>query len=217
MIEATELPSAEQQVLAELGTRIKIFRFNPKPSGQSFYRTTLTGKWAFHISFIKHKGDFDLTADVAVRIDKIEDLVNEYDAKRTSAEKRKSMTLGGELGNLSVGRPLRWSVASVSDIPTICDQVLEAFGKIGLPFLESCSEVAGAYRILRSSDPKELHLAPFPGPRYMRALAAAYLLESDVKERTLLANEYEKNLLENDDLYLDDFRALSLALPAVTS
>jgi hypothetical protein len=41
--------------------------------GQSFYKDVSEGRSVFHISFIRHEADIDVTADVAVRIDVKED------------------------------------------------------------------------------------------------------------------------------------------------
>ncbi len=199
-----------------LADQIGTFGFNPKVLGQSFHQVVPTGKWEFHISFIAHKIDFDMTADVAVRVNAIEDLVNEYDTKLTTAEKRKSMTLGGELGNISEGVPRRWTVSSVEDIPAVCDGVIEAFQRIGLPFLQKHSDAAAAHRVLVSSRQADLLLAPVLGPRYMRALASAYVT-GNTNEVDVLSRRYEAELSESEDLYLKDFRSLAHGLLSGTS
>ena len=216
MIEKSERSSAERTLLMGLADQIGTFGFNPKVLGQSFHQVVPTGKWEFHISFIAHKIDFDLTADVAVRVNAIEDLVNEYDTKLTTAEKRKSMTLGGELGSISEGVPRRWTVSSVEDIPAVCDRVIEAFQRIGLPFLQKHSDAAAAHRVLVSSRQADLLLAPALGPRYMRALASAYVT-GNTNEVDVLSRRYEAELSETEDLYLKDFRSLAHGLLSGTS
>jgi hypothetical protein len=216
MIEKSERSSAERTLLMGLADQISTFGFNPKVLGQSFHQVVPTGKWEFHISFIAHKTDFDLTADVAVRVNAVEDLVNEFDTKLTTAEKRKSMTLGGELGNISEGVPRRWTVSSVEDIPAVCDGVIEAFHRIGLPFLQKHSDAAAAHRVLVSSRQADLLLAPVLGPRYMRAVASAYVT-GNINEVDALSRRYEAELSETEDLYLEDFRSLAHGLLSGTS
>ncbi len=97
---------AERAVLEQLGTLMAAHGFRPKPVGQSFYRGVPGGSWALHVSFIRHETDMDVTADIAVRIDAIEQVVNQCETGLTDAEKRRSTTLGAELGNLS-RRPLQ--------------------------------------------------------------------------------------------------------------
>ena len=216
MIEKSERSSAQRTLLMGLADQIGTFGFNPKVLGQSFYQVVPTGKWVFHISFIAHKTDFDLTADVAVRVNAIEDIVNEYDTKLTTAEKRKSMTLGGELGNISEGVPRRWTVSSVEDIPAACDGVIKAFQRIGLPFLQKHSDAAAAHRVLVSSRQADLLLAPVLGPRYMRAVASAYVT-GNTNEVDALSSRYEAELSETEDLYLEDFQSLAHGLLSGTS
>jgi hypothetical protein len=211
MIQKGERLDAQRELLADLGLKLRPWGFNPKPSGQDFYQNRPNGKWAFHVSFIPHKDDFDLTAHVAVRINELEDLVNKYDSKRNPAEKRKSMTLGAELGNLSRGQPVRWTVADRGDIPDVCDKVVEAFERIGLPFLHTYSDLASVYHALLSSEPKNMHLAPILGPRYMRVVIAANVL-GHIDEVKTLSAKYEAELSATEDLYLEDFRCLSRSL-----
>jgi hypothetical protein len=191
-----------------MGELISTFGFRSKPTGQSFCQEIATGKWVLHVSFISHKTDFDLTADIAVRVDAIEDLVNEYDTKLNAAEKRKSMTLGGELGNISAGSPRRWTISNVEDIPNACEGVIETFQEIGLPFLQKYSDAAAAHRVLVSSKPSDFHLAPILGPRCMRAVASAYVT-GRTNEIEALVRQCEAELLETEDLYLEDFRNLA--------
>jgi hypothetical protein len=207
MIHTGERESTERGILTKIGERVQLFGFNPRPSGQSFYHDFESGKWALHVSFIPHKNDMDLTADVAIRINAVEDIVNRYDTKRTPAEKRKSMTIGGELGNISAGRPLRWTVPDVRGALKICDQLLDAFEKIGLAFLRAHSDVAAVHHVLTSPGPRAALLAPVLGSRYMRVVASAHVLgaTSDIER---LINRFEAKLLEERDPYLDDFRAL---------
>jgi len=211
MIQKPERSIAERDVLTRLGKQLESHGFDPKPSGQSFYHSFPAGKSAFHVSFIPHQSDFDLTADVAIRLNAIEDLVNEYDTKRAPTERRKSMTLGGELGNISEGHQLRWTVSDPNDIPKVCDQVANMFERIGLQFLRTHSDLAAAHKVLISSNPRETFLSPILGPRSMRAIASAYILDG-TSDITALAQRFEAMLVERQDLYLQDFRALCQGL-----
>jgi len=211
VIQKGERSIAKQDILSRLGVRVEWLGFNPKASGQSFYHASPAGKWAFHVSFIPHKFDFDLTADVGIRINTIENLTNKYDTKLRPTEKRKSMTLGGDLGNISEGRQLRWTVADLDDIPKVCDQVADKFERIGLQFLRTYSDVAAVQEVLTSSDLKDTLLCPILGPRAMRAMASTYIL-GVTSGITALAHRLEAELLEEEDLYLQDFRALCRGL-----
>jgi hypothetical protein len=211
VITKSERSKVEREFLQSLGKRMASFGFDETPSGQSFYWPFESGKWAFHVSFIPHRDDVDLTADVAIRLDSIEDLVNEYDTKRNAAQKRQSMTIGGELGNLSEDRPHRWTLAAIDDIPQVSDQVARLFETVGLPFLKAHSDISTLNRVLSSSDSRDKLLCPLLGPRAMRAIASAHVLDEN-RDLTLLADQLEARLAEKEDVYLEDFRALRGAL-----
>jgi hypothetical protein len=207
MISRTDRSEAQKKLLETLGQLAEPFGFSAKPSGQSFYRRLPTGTWALHLSFIPHAADFDVTADVALRFNAVEDLVNQYDTKLSRAEGRRSMTMGAELGNLSEGRPIRWTVADIEEIPNVGRQVLNAFERIGLPFLQAHNDLVSLHRLLVGEMPITRLVAPISGPRYLRAIATACLLGAfdEVRAR---ASQYEAALLNEQDLYLDEFRAL---------
>jgi hypothetical protein len=202
-----ELRGAQRALLQELGTRVTKYGFEPKPVGQSFYCDIPGGRWALHVSFIRHERDLDVTVDVAVRIDAIEQIVNRHDAEMSDAEKRRSATLGAELGNIVKREPLRWGVSDASDILVAVDGIVAAFEKIGLPYLKANSNVNAAYRVLASLDPRDWVHSPILGARCMRAVAAAHILglNSDLDQ---LIHRCQDRLSREDDLYVSDFRAL---------
>lgn len=189
---------------------MEAYGFKPKPVGQSFYRDVPGCRWDFHASFIHHATDMDITADVAVRIDAIEQFVNQFETGLTEAEKRRSTTLGAELGNLSRRQPLRWTVSEIDDVAAAAEQIAGAFEKIGLPFLSAHSDVESAYRVLVGATPEDRLYSPILGARCMRAVAAAHVLGRS--ELNQLIQRCKAQLIHEDDLYLPDFRALSECL-----
>jgi hypothetical protein len=211
LINKSQQGRARQLILSELGERLTPLGFKQRPSQQSFYPRIDGGQWAFHVSFIPHVEDLDLTADVAVRLDAIEDLVNAEDTRMTVAETRSSMTLGGDLGNIAEGRQRRWNLSSLDHISTICDEVADAFRRIGIPFLEAHSSLPAVHRTLASSAPPDILLAPFRGHRYMSTLAASYLL-GDLASTEALAIRLENELAAADDFDLQRFRDLRQSL-----
>lgn len=207
MISRINRSEAQKGLLETVGQIAEPFGFTPKPSGQSFYCRLPTGAWALHLSFIPHTGDFDVTADVALRFNAVEDLVNRYDTKLSKAESRRSMTMGAELGNLSEGRPMRWTISDLGEIAEVGHRVLDVFGRIGLPFLQAHNDLVSLHKLLAGETALTRLVAPILGPRYMRAIATACLLGAFDEARTR-ASQYEAALLKEDDLYLRDFRAL---------
>lgn len=202
----SQLKDSQRQLLIELSRRMPQYGFEGKPVGQSFHKATSYGKDALHLSFIRHENDFDVTADVAIRIDAIEDLVNAESKLLSKAEKRHTFTLGVELGNWAEGAQHRWTVAGPEDVPVVAGSVLSMFERVGIPYLERYSSLDGAYDALARNDNDQgswLH-SPVHASRCMRATAASYLLGKDDMDR--LVKDCESFLRERKDVGLVSFQ-----------
>src|SRR6476661_8883662 len=102
------MKEVERALLKAVGQRIAASGFESKPVGQSFLRRSPLGRDSLHLSFVKHPCDFDVVADVAVRIDDLEDIVNVNDTLLSKKEKEQTYSLGAELGNISGQGQQRW-------------------------------------------------------------------------------------------------------------
>ena len=54
---------------------MKLYGYEPSRKDQHYVKTTSVGRLNFHLSFIRHQTDFDVTGDVAVRFDRLEELL----------------------------------------------------------------------------------------------------------------------------------------------
>jgi hypothetical protein len=167
----TALRELERELLNAVAKRLAKFGFSPRPKGQTFYRLIDHGKAAVHVSFIEHASDVEATIDVAVRFDAVEDLVNGSNRLLSNKEKADTFTLGGELGNLEHGNPLRTMVAAHGDIPRAVDDMIAAFERTGLPYLERYSHEKAAYLVLSSDDQRAWVHCPVHAERAKRACA----------------------------------------------
>jgi hypothetical protein len=148
--------------------------FPAKPESQTFFRDTPYGWDAFHISFIRHMDDFDVTADVAVRIDALEELVNDGDRAQKS-RRDQTASIGAELGNIAQGVPLRWTVASPENVSEVARAIAEAFVQIGLPYIERYSDPNVMLDALAPNDRSAWLHSPFHSPRCKREVGLAIL------------------------------------------
>ena len=129
-----------------------------------------------------------MTADVAIRFDEVEHLVNQYKDFLTDAEKNKTCTLGAELGNIREGRPMRWTLNNLEDIDSIAGSILKAFETIGLPYLDTYSSMERTYEALIGDDRSAWLHSPFHDERALRAIALAFLVrEPESFSRTAAA------------------------------
>jgi len=144
------MKEVERALLKAVGQRIAASGFESRPVGQSFLRRSPLGRDSLHRSFVKHPCDFDVVADVAVRIDDLEDIVNVNDTLLSKKEKEQTYSLGAELGNISGQGQQRWNLASSADVTPVADRITASFNSIGLPYLDEASTIEGAYRLLTS-------------------------------------------------------------------
>jgi len=207
----TQIKELEKALLTELSKHVGKYDFDTKVRGQSFYKQMPFGRLAFHLSFIKHKTDFDATVDVAVRFDDLEDLINQYRGRISEAQKKNTFTLGAELGNLSEGRQKRWTVATLDDIKPVAESIMDAFVLIGLPYLEKYSNMKTTLETLSGDDSAAWLHAPIHDDRAKLAIALAFLL-GDRERFSKLAAAKTEFLESRKDPGLQSFMQLRDAL-----
>lgn len=177
MMSGTTLQDLQQQLLTEVSAVVAKHGFGRKPSGQTFFLHKPFGWAAFHLTFMPHDDtDFDVTADVALRIDAVEKLVNEDNPILSKAEKARTASLGGALGNLSAGKPRRWTVASEADVQPVAASIQALLEAVGIPYIATYAHLEKALHVLASNAPTTWRHAPIHGARCQRALALACVL-----------------------------------------
>ena len=152
-----------KELLLRLDERLRPLGFIKK--GQSYRRELGRCRQAFHISFINHAGDFDVTADVAVRHHAVEGVLNNERAHLKDSEKTETYTVGAELGNIIGTGQHRWTVTDANDISAVVDSAMSYFARVGLPFLERFSSLEETYRVLRDGGSEAQEICPLPDER----------------------------------------------------
>jgi hypothetical protein len=203
------------QVLDAIARGLSESGFEARPAEQAFRKTMPFGSWTLHISFVPHESELDLTADVAVRIDEVEDLVNASDAGMTAVDKKRTATLGAELGNLADGRQKRWTLARSQDVGSVAAQVVAECREFGLPYLEQYSEPTAILDALSRNDPSGWRHSPIHGARCIRAVALALVLH-DRKEAKEVADKCDAFLSQRRDPGLQEFRSTAQRILALT-
>ena len=144
--------------------------------GQSLRKPIDGGRWSLHLSFIPHESDFDVTADVAIRLDAVEQLLHRSSRLLSEREKARTATIGAELGNLADGRFRNWTVVTERDVELIAPEIVAEFAKFGLPYLERLSDPEVMLQTLSANDPRAWRSSPIHLHRCKTVLALAYTL-----------------------------------------
>jgi len=142
----------KKSLLRALAEELQRSGYRFKSARRSFERPTEYGKVSFHLAFINHAGDFDITADVAIRFDALEDLLNAHRPYLSDKEKKGTFSMGTELGNWIEGRQKRWRVRTESDVAPVVAAIFETFRQHGEPYLEEYSDPEAAYAVLSSDE-----------------------------------------------------------------
>jgi len=174
-----------------------------------------SGRQSLHIAFINHRDDFDVTADVAVRMEEVERIVNAGNAKLSAKEKRLTSTAGAELGNIDGGGQQRWTVAGEADVDSVASAIAREFRRLGLPYFERFERPEALFSVLRDNGREGWLHAPLHAARCMRAVALASILGEPELDR--LIQEEEAFLAERRDFGLVAFQEFAATLKASTS
>lgn len=167
---------AEASLFRLLGLRMQALGFTHQPVHQAFWKHVPVGAWVVHVSVIKHESDLDLTMDVAVRVDAVENCINRWNAGLTAADKKRTVTVGAELGNIVDGRPRRWTIAGPSECTEVADAMVEEFEKFGAPYLTRMSNLEALLDAIATGDRSSWLHSPIHGIRSKKAVALALVL-----------------------------------------
>ncbi len=159
------MKNIKEKFFEKLAELLKSDGFEYRKSNQDYVKKEGTKRFSFHISIIQHKNDFDVTADVAIRFDDIENLRNSENKMISEKEKKETYTIGVELGNLKGVGQHRWTFRNFEDIPKNVEDINEWFIEIAKPFFQRFKELDEVYRVFKN-DIKEANLiCPFSDQR----------------------------------------------------
>jgi hypothetical protein len=182
----------QKTLLSNVGARLQDYGFKLKSGSQSFRQNRTDGWNSFHLAFIPHQNmDFDVTADVAIRHDLIEECVNDGNTLISKADRVQTATIGVEIGNLTVGSQVRWKVATEGDLQGVAASVGTAFESVALPYYRRYRDLEKLAEILSSNEPDGWMHCPIHVVRCMRAVAAKFLLGAQDQMEVLIQRNEE--------------------------
>lgn len=157
----TDLQNCRRALLQDVGQLVEPLGYRPILSQQMFVRRFSEGKTALSLAFIKHPGDFDVVANVAIRLNQLEDILNGARSYLSDKKKLNTYSFGAELGNIHRVGQLRWTIRAPDDTKAVAQELVSCFKKIGIPFIDGAATIDDAYRVLTESEElASLYLAP---------------------------------------------------------
>jgi len=193
-----EFVRLKELLLEQVGRQLVQYGFSRRPRFQEFSKKTAFGRLGFHLSFIKHREDFDVKADVAIRFDEVEELVNTAKASLSSAERRNTYSLGADLENITGEGDKRWIITRLADVEPAAESIADSFRSVGIPYFEEYSDVERVLQTLSSDAERDWVHSPIRGERAMRAIALAFVL-GDRKRFSAISGAKTRLLTAHND------------------
>ena len=194
----------EELLLAALAAFLTPYGY--ERSKQDFQKTYRWGRTAFHIAFIKHNSDFDITGDIGIRSNALEALVQKSNILLTSAEKKNTFSMGAELANLKDRKQRRLRVSNEQDVSTVSTELFRHFEEIAIPYFTKYSDMEAAINVLSSNSFVAWLHSPIHAERAKRAVGLAWLLKDFQRAESLIV-ESEAFLSDSNDFGLSSFRS----------
>jgi hypothetical protein len=184
MAASEPLKHLRQMLWASLSERMKAHGFRGRRAHGDwiFEKRYEFGTGKFCVYFVKHPHDFDVTLSVFVRHDAIEEIAQRESWWLNDEEKGRVSTLGNDIGYLTAGEPMRWTVGSAADVERVAAQIEEQFVDVALPYISRYGDINNAYAVLASTSPADRFHVMADYGRAMGAVAAALVLKRDKKE-----------------------------------
>lgn len=201
-----EKKEQKSYILKNVSANLNEIGFNNKIRGQSFLHNIDIGIAMIHMSFINHVYDFDITISVSIRVNKVEEIINNSNGYLKKSEQSKTSTIGCELGNLSNGFQKRYEVFEDTKLDNVVNEIIESIKKHAFPFIEKYSNLYNIYSIVLKDDKESWMVSPV---HYHRAQSAIVLAKILQKANYEIVYENKKRFLEEREEYgLDLFLKL---------
>lgn len=197
-----EIREALHQALCK---RLEPIGFRYKASEHGHIRPTAIGRQSFHIVYLYYD-HMCVTANVAVRFDELEDLLNATRSWLSPLERRRTYSLGAELGKIAGTGYLRWDVPSLNEVERVANDVVARFRSDGLPYLERVSSLESAYQLLAQPGCDPWLHGPLLWDRAQRLVGLAMLTNRE-QELPQIVENCVRMLEELKDPNLKDFLA----------
>jgi hypothetical protein len=118
---------------------------------------------------IKHSSDFDITLDLAIRMNDVEEVLERGEGRTLD----NLSTFGGDIGNIAQGKQRRWTVTDTSDVTTVVSAILGLIETEGFRFFREYSDRMFALSLFCKEGRMGMLLMPSSVQRAKLAVALA--------------------------------------------
>src|SRR5205814_2871539 len=189
----------QQELMRLLSNSLTRYQLAYQKGRQSFVKRIPGGRLSFHLSFVPHQNDFEVTADFAIRNDAVEQLVHKANTRLSRSELKRTYAIGAEVGNFTDGARKAWPIKSADDIAGAAREILARLSHAHCHTTSATQSHAAMLEVLsRNDDVGRLH-CPFDSWRCMKAVALASLSDRSMAQE--LVGQGERFLTERGDAF----------------
>ncbi|WP_242245282.1 hypothetical protein [Bacillus cereus group sp. BfR-BA-01330] len=169
------------KLLQGLGEELKEDGYKIRITQQDLVKKFDKGKIGIHLAFINHPEDFDVTVDVGIRFDELENMKNQWDEGLTSKEKKET------------------------DILPVTIDILKEVKQYFIPYIYKYVYTENVFDLcVRDDDEAGLIGTIFDGTRAQNAIGLALLLNKEEMLERIIEKK-KKYLKKRDKFQLELF------------
>ncbi|AHZ50003.1 hypothetical protein [Bacillus thuringiensis] len=194
------------KLLQGLGEELKEDGYKTITTQQDLVKKFDKGKIGIHLAFINHLEDFDVTVDVGIRFDELENMKNQWADGLTIREKKETYTIGVDLGNLVYREQKRWRVEKEEDILPVTMDILKEVKEYFIPYIDKYVDMENVFDLcVRDDDEAGLIGTIFDGTRAQNAIGLALLLNKEEILEQIIRTKKREYLKTRDKFELELF------------
>jgi hypothetical protein len=165
----------------KMSTFLGEYGFALRKKHRTWFAPRPFGSVLFHLTYARNKDvSFDVLADVAVRVDAVEETMARVELEKNQLRGGKNTaTIGRMLTDPATRHPCQWTVAVGGDIAPVAALVAQEFKRSALPYFERFWSLEQILSVLTCHDEQGRSHMPFHDLRCQKAVLLAKVMNND--------------------------------------
>lgn len=200
----------KRNLFHEIGSALKEEGYRVRVSQSDLIKKFDRGKISIHLGFIDYVEGFDVTIDVGIRFEELENLKNQYKDFLTKTEKKETYTIGVELGNLAYGEQKKWNIKKGIDILPVSQNIIKEIKKHFFPYVSHYLDIENLFEACIKDDTNEVVAFDSEGAENAVCLAMLlkkeHMLNSIIDQKRTYLKRINRDELESFEEFLLNMR-----------
>src|SRR5271157_2756505 len=151
----SSLKDLREKFLYKISDLLVNYGFNNKPNNDR--KKTDFGYIALYFGSVIYNTEslVTISPSLAIRFDEVENLLNLNRDNIKDSVKKRTNTIGGQIGNIYNHKYKDWRISYESDIINICNDIIKFYEMVCIPYIEKYSNLEVILNVLLSGDDDE--------------------------------------------------------------